>query len=129
LRSPLSASDTAAAALRTARAYAAALKRRDAAALARLCAPGVAFLDVASGDHGRRPALRRRYERMFAFPADLAFRDLQTFSGPGWAVIRWTAASAALGYHGAAGLTVLEMRDGGIARATLYYSRDEMPFR
>jgi ketosteroid isomerase-like protein len=129
LRSRLSAADTAAAARRTARAYAAALKRRDAAALARMCAPGVAFLDVGYGDHGRRPALRRRYERMFAFPADLAFRDLRTSSGPGWAVIRWTAASAALGYDGAAGLTVLEMRDGKIARGTLYCSRDDMPFR
>ena len=66
---------------------------------------------------------------MFAFPADLAFRDLRTFSGPGWAVIRWTAASAVLGYDGAAGLTVLEMRDGKIARATLYCTKDEMPFR
>jgi hypothetical protein len=129
LSTPLGAADTAAAARSVARAYAAALKDKDAAALARLSALDVVFLDVGYGDHGRRSALRRRYERMFAFPTDLAFDGVRTFSGPGWAVVRWDAASDSLGYEGVAGLTVLEVREGKIARQTLYCQKGDMPFR
>jgi hypothetical protein len=129
LSKPPGAADTAEAARRVARAYAAALKNKDAGALARVSSPDVLFLDVGYGDHGRRSALRRRYERMFAFPADLAFDDVRAFSGPGWAVVRWDAASDALGYEGVAGLTVLEIRNGKVARQTLYCQKGEMPFR
>lgn len=129
LRTPLGPADTAAAARRMAAAYAAALKAKDAARLVGLSAADVAFLDLEYGDHGRRPALLRRYERMFRFPADLAFTDVRTFSGPGWAVVRWAVASKSLGYDRAAGLTVIEIRNGKIARETLYCAKDRMPFR
>jgi hypothetical protein len=66
---------------------------------------------------------------MFAFPADLAFDRLRTFSGPGWAVVRWSAVSDSLGYEGVAGLTVLELRNGQVARETLYCQKGDMPFR
>ena len=66
---------------------------------------------------------------MFAFPADLAFGDLRTFSGPGWAVVRWGADSRSLGLRRRAGLTVLEIRNGKVARETLYCAKGEMPFR
>ena len=94
LRTPPGPDDTSSAARRVALAYAAALKAKDATTLARMSAPDVRFLDVGYGDYGRRPELLRRYERMFRFPADLVFSRLRTFSGPGWAVVRWTAASA-----------------------------------
>jgi len=129
LTTPLEPADTAAAARRTALVYAAALRAKDASRLAAMSAGDVAFLDVGYGDHGRRATLLRRYERMFRFPADLAFANVRTFSGPGWAVVSWSAASKSLGYDRATGLTVLEMRNGKIARETLYCSKDRMPFR
>jgi hypothetical protein len=129
LRTPLGPGDTAAAARRVALAYVAGLKTKDAGRLARLSTPNVTFLDVGYGDHGRRSALLRRYERMFRFPADLAFTGVRTFWGSGWAVVRWAAASDSLGYEDAAGLTVLEIRGGKIARQTLYCAKDRMPFR
>ena len=106
---------------------------KDATRLARMSAPDVAFLDVGYGDAGGRSALLRRYGRMFRFPDDLALRTKIVASGPGWAAIRWTAASDSLGYDGAAGLdrpAVLEIRDGKeVARETLYCAKDRMPFR
>jgi hypothetical protein len=66
---------------------------------------------------------------MFSFPADLAFTGVRTFWGPGWAVVRWAATSDSLGYEDAAGLTVLEIRGGKVARQTLYCTKDGMPFR
>ena len=129
LLTPLGPGDTSAAARRVALAYVAGLKTKDAGRQAHLSTPDVAFLDVGYGDHGRRADLLRRYERMFSFPTDLAFTGVRTFWGPGWAVLRWAAASDSLGYEGAAGLTVLEIRSGKIARQTLYCAKDGMPFR
>jgi hypothetical protein len=126
---PLGPSDTAAAARRIALAYAAALRAKDAARLAGMSDRRVAFLDIDYGDGGGRAALLRRYERMFGFPADLAFARPVIASGPGWAVLSWTASSKSLGYHKAPGLTVLEIRDGKVVRETLYCARDRMPFR
>jgi hypothetical protein len=129
LRTPLGPADTSAAARGVALAYAAGLRAKDAGRLAGMSAQDVAFLDVGYGNHGRRAALLRRYERMFAFPADLHFSRTRAFWGPGWAVVRWTVASQSLGYEGATGLTVLEIRDGKVARQTLYCEKDRMPFR
>lgn len=129
LRTPLGSGDTAAAARGLARDYAAALRAKDATRLAGMSARRVAFLDIEYGDAGGRPALLRRYERMFRFPDDLAFGRFAITSGPGWAVIRWTASSDSLGYDRADGLTVLEFRDGKVARETLYIAKDYMPFR
>jgi len=126
---PLGPSDTAAAAKRIALACAAALRAKDAARLAGMSARRVAFLDIDYGDGGGRAALLRRYERMFGFPADLAFARPVIASGPGWAALRWTASSRSLGYQKAPGLTVLEIRDGKVVRETLYCARDRMPFR
>jgi len=54
---------------------------------------------------------------------------VRAFSGPGWAVVSWDAASDSLGYEGVAGLTVLEIRNGKVARQTLYCQKGDMPFR
>jgi ketosteroid isomerase-like protein len=129
LRTPPGPGDTSSAARQIALDYASALRHKDAARLGSMSSADVRFLDVGCGDHGRRPALHRRYQRMFAFPADLAFTGLRTFSGPGWAVVRWTARSDSLGYEDVTGLTVLEIRNGRIARETLYCAKDKMPFR
>ena len=129
VRGPLGPADTAAAARRIGLAYAAGMEAKDATRMAQMSAPGVAFLDVGYGDAGGRSALLRRYARMFRFPDDLALRSRLVASGPGWAAIRWTAASDSLGYDSAAGLTVLETRDGKVARETLYCAKDRMPFR
>ncbi len=129
LRTRPGPADTSSAAQRVALSYTAALREKDAPRLARISAADVLFLDVGYGDHGRRKELLRRYERMFAYPGDLAFTRIRTFSGPGWAVVRWTASSGSSGYEGVAGLTVLEIRDGKIARETLYCAKGNMPFR
>jgi hypothetical protein len=44
-------------------------------------------------------------------------------------VVRWTVSGKSLGYDGAPGLTVLEIRDGKVVRETLYCAKDRMPFR
>jgi len=129
LRAPPGPGDTSDVARRVALGYAGALKNKDAVGLAGASTADVLFLDIGYGDHGRRQALLRRYERMFAFPADLAFTTVRAFCGPGWAVVRWTAASDRLGYGGVTGLTVLEIRGGKVARETLYCAKDKMPFR
>jgi hypothetical protein len=129
LRTPPGPGDTSSVARQVALGYGSALRQKDAAKLADMSSANVRFLDVSYGDHGKRHALLRRYERMFAFPADLGFTGVRAFSGPGWAVVRWTAASDRLGYDGVTGLTVLEIRNGKIARETLYCEKATMPFR
>lgn len=119
--------DTEAAAAAVARSYAEALRAKDAAALVRLAARDVDFLDVERDVRGGRTELAARYRRMFRRPSDLTFSDLREFSGAGWAAIMWTAASPSMQSR-ATGLTVLEIRRGRIARETVYAFRSKMPF-
>jgi hypothetical protein len=119
--------DTEAAAAKVARAYEAALADKDVGRLARLTAPGVEFLDIEHGVRGDRATLRARYMRMFDRPRDLEFTDVRRFVGPGWAAVMWTASSRARATE-ATGLTVLEIRNGRIARETIYACKAKMPF-
>ena len=89
--------DTAAAAEAVALKYAAALQAKDAAAVAALSAPKIAFMDTAASAVGSGPGqVQAHYARIFKKPADLAFTDLRYAFGPGWATLIWVADSLVL---------------------------------
>ena len=119
--------DTAAAAEAVALKYAAALQAKDAAALAALSAPKIAFMDTASSTVGSSPPdVQTHYADIFDRAlAGSAFTHLRYACGRGWAAVIWTASGGGVDGEGA---TMLEIRDGNIARETLYYSSNQMPF-
>jgi ketosteroid isomerase-like protein len=120
--------DTAAAAEEVAQRFAAALQAKDAAAVAALSAPKVAFLDTASSTAVSDPnEVQAHYAAIFRKPDDLAFSNLRYAFGRGWAAVIWTAASRSSTFTGN-GATMLEVRDGKIARETLYYNSAKVPF-
>ncbi len=93
--------DTAAAAEAVALKYAAALQAKDAAAVAALSAPKIAFMDTAASAVGSsRGQVQAHYARIFKKPADLAFTDLRYAFGPGWATLIWVADSPSVGGGG-----------------------------
>ena len=88
----------------------------------------VAFLDTASSTVGSGPdEVQTHYAGIFKTPGDLAFTNLRYAFGRGWAAVIWTAASQSFGASGD-GVTMLEIRDGKIARETLYYNSAKVPF-
>lgn len=120
--------DTAAAAEAVALRYAAALQAKDAGTMAALSAPKIAFLDTASGSVAGNPGqVQAACVAMFREPTDLAFENLRYVCGPGWAAVFWTARPELFPLSGE-GATMLEIRDGRIARETLYYAPENMPF-
>ncbi|MCX6374417.1 MAG: nuclear transport factor 2 family protein [Actinobacteria bacterium] len=120
--------DTPAASKAVALTYAAALQNKDAAAVAALSAPTIAFTDTASSTVGSSPDdVQRHYAKIFETPADLAFAHPRYVVGRGWAAVIWTACSQSYGASGS-GVTMLEIRDGAIARETLYYNGSNVPF-
>jgi hypothetical protein len=121
--------DTAALAEAVALKYAAALQAKDAAALAALCSPKIAFMDTAASAVGNSPGqVQAHYGRIFRKPGDLAFTDLRYAFGRGWATLIWVAGSPSSAVSGP-GVTMLEVRDGRIARETLYYASTNVPFQ
>jgi ketosteroid isomerase-like protein len=128
LKSAPRPADTAAAAEDVALRYSAALQAKDAAAMAALSAPEVAFMDTASSTVGSDlQGVQAHYAAIFRKPGDLAFTNVRYAIGRGWAAVLWTAASTSFGF-GADGVTMLEIRDGKIARETLYYNSAKVPF-
>jgi hypothetical protein len=127
LKSAPGPADTPAAAAGVALQYAAALQAKDAAALAAPSAADIAFMDTASSTVGSSPgAVRTHYAEIFnKGVSGLAFTHLRYAFGRGWAAVIWTASSGGVGGDG---VTVLEIRDGAIARETLYYNSSKMPF-
>jgi ketosteroid isomerase-like protein len=126
LRSAPGPADTPAASKAVALGYAAALQSKDAAAIAAQNAPTIAFVDTASGTVGSSPgAVRTHYATIFKASADLAFIHVRYVFGPGWAAVIWTAHSIA---SDGDGVTMLEIRNGKIARETLYYNSSNVPF-
>ena len=120
--------DTSAAAEAVALEYAAALQNKDAAAVAALSAPTVAFMDTASSSVGSNPGdVQTDCAKIFKTPADLAFTHLRYIVGRGWAAVIWTAASQSMNGSGD-GATMLEIGDGKIAGETLYYNSSNVPF-
>ena len=121
--------DSAAVAEAVALKYAAALQAKDAAAVAALSAPKLAFMDTAASAVGSSPGqVQAHYAKIFAGPADLVFENLRYAFGEGWTALIWTASAQSSGMSGE-GATMLEIRDGKIARETLYYANTTMPFR
>jgi ketosteroid isomerase-like protein len=128
LKAAPGSADTAAAAEDVVLRYAAAVQTKDAAAVAALSAPKVAFVDTASSTVGSEPdEVRAHYAAIFTKPGDLAFTNLRYAFGRGWAAVIWTAASQSFA-AAADGVTMLEIRDGKIARETLYYNGAKVPF-
>jgi ketosteroid isomerase-like protein len=127
LKSAPGPADTPAAAEAVALEYSAALQAKDAAAVAALSASTIAFMDTASSTVGSSPAqVQAHYAKIFkgGLP-QLVFTHLRYAFGRGWAAVIWTASSVGAGGDG---VTMLEIRDGAIARETLYYNSSNMPF-
>ena len=123
LKSAPGPQDTPSAAEGVALKYAAALQAKDAAAVAALSAPTIAFADTASGTVGHDPGqVQAHYAKIFKPPSGWSpsFTQLRYAFGAGWAAVLWTA--------GGDGVTMLEIRDGKIARETLYYTRGNVLF-
>jgi len=123
LKSAPGPQDTPSAAEGVALEYAAALQAQDAAAIAALSAPTIAFTDTASGTVGHDPGqVQAHYAKIFKTPAgwSLTFTNLSYAFGAGWAAVLWNASGD--------GVTMLEIRDGKIARETLYYARGNVLF-
>jgi hypothetical protein len=120
--------DTAEAAAGVAREYATALMDGDAAAIGALSAPGISFLDTASSTVGATPEdVQVHYDSILASAEDLAFTNVRHAFGAGWAAVLWTATTGGSWPDGE-GMTMLEIRDGQIARETLYYNSAYVPF-
>jgi ketosteroid isomerase-like protein len=129
LTSAPGSADTAAVAEAVALKYAAALQAKDAAALAALSAPKIAFMDTAASAVGSSPGqVQAHYAKIFEKPADLAFVNFRYAFGPGWATLIWVAASPSSTTSGP-GVTMLEIREGRIARETLYYTSTTVPLQ
>jgi ketosteroid isomerase-like protein len=124
LRSAPGPADTPVAAEAVALKYAAALQAKDADAILVLGAPSNDFRDTA-GLNSPPASELNQYTDIFRSPVDLAFNHIRYAFGRGWAVVVWTADSAG---SGGDGVTMLEIRDGKIARETLYYNSEKMPF-
>jgi ketosteroid isomerase-like protein len=116
--------DTPVAAEAVALKYAAALQAKDADAILVLGAPSNDFRDTA-GLNSPPASELNQYTDIFRSAVDLAFNHIRYAFGRGWAVVVWTADSAG---SGGDGVTMLEIRDGKIARETLYYNSEKMPF-
>jgi len=105
----------------------AALQPPTAGKLIRPYAHDVVFNAYASGMHnkGRAAGLR-------AFRKNVAgctgVRWPAGYAGRGWAAVIWTAATKPLTVSTPIGVTMLEIRDGKIARETLYYTSTNVPF-
>lgn len=128
LAAPPGVPDTAAAAESVALQYALALQARDSAAMAALSSPQIAFMDTATGSVACNPRqVRALYAGIFDEPRDCVFGNLRYVCGPGWAAVMWTASAQSSGMSGE-GATMLEIRDGKIARETLYYTAANVPY-
>jgi len=128
--------DTEAESLRTARAYLAALRATDVKALARTYAADVVYRDTA---HKRSftgaDAAAKAHADVFAMKG-IKYEGDGVFAGPGWAAVLWRRTDREgrqIAYPDLtedylqlakqptiAGVTVLEIRDGKIARETIY---------
>jgi ketosteroid isomerase-like protein len=135
LKTPPAASDTEAASGAVAKAYMAALRALDPARLASLYAPKVVYMDTGRDVRYVGPwAAVGAHTRMFALK-DVRFRANGVLDGPGWAAVMWRRSDREGGkplvdipaqftrwgkrptIHG---VSILEIRDGKIARETIY---------
>jgi ketosteroid isomerase-like protein len=137
LKTQLGPRDSAAVALRTAKAYLSALRALDAGALGSLYTDKVVYWDTA--DKRRfvgASAASHAHAKMFAMKG-VGFSGAGVLSGRGWAVVMWRRTDregrqipfpeampdeflALAKRPTIAGATMLEIRDGKIARETIY---------
>jgi len=112
--------DTAKVASEVASAVGDAFAAGDQGAIAELVAPDILFYDTEL-QHGVRGV-----DALLAWQSKTPSVELtnqEPMAGPGWAVVRWTVREAyPTGVELAMpGATVFEVRDGKVARMTLYY--------
>jgi ketosteroid isomerase-like protein len=113
--------DTAKAAHQVGAAVGEAFAAGDRVALQALIAPDVLFYDITEGRGARGADAVDAW--LASVPDGVTFVNKKPLSGPGWAVLRWTARRVySTGVELAMpGATVLEVRDGKVVRMTLYY--------
>jgi ketosteroid isomerase-like protein len=122
---PPTTADTPATCTEITRAYATALGAADVDGLAALCGDDVSFLETTSDTALSGPAaVVMFYEGLFARSDSFGFADLRYFAGQGFGAVLWQAGA---GTTPGAGVTVLEIRDGKIARETLYCGSGVLP--
>ncbi len=125
LAEPPTAADTATACAEVTRAYATALGTAAMDAAAELYSDDVSFLETTSDTALSGPAaVGMYYEGLFARSDSFGFSDLRYFAGEGFGAVLWQAGTGAAP---GAGVTVLEIRDGKIARETLYCASGVLP--
>ena len=117
-------SDTTSSTARTAETFSEAFAAGDGAALRSVVAPRVAFADASTARTLRGPDALVGWR---AAMIDTDFDLREPIVGRGWAVARWTAQRDVYDVHIAVpGATVVEVRDGKVVRATLYYDADDI---
>jgi hypothetical protein len=135
LKTPPEPSDTETASRAQARAYMSALHALAPARLASLYAHDVVYQDTSRDTHYAGPgAALAAHATMFALKG-LRFRPAGVLAGPGWAAVMWKrtdfeGGKPPLGYPPElakwavrptiCGVSILEIRDGKIARETIY---------
>lgn len=122
---PPTTADTATACAEVTRAYATALGTRALDGSVELYSDDVSFLETTSDTALSGPAaVGMFYEGLFARSDSFGFSDLRYFAGEGFGAVLWQAGTGAAP---GAGVTVLEIRDGKIARETLYCASGVLP--
>jgi len=122
---PPTTADTATACAEVTRAYATALGTGAIDGSVELYRDDVAFLETTSDTALSGPAaVVMFYEGLFARSESFGFADLRYFAGQGFGAVLWQAGT---GTTPGAGVTVLEIRDGKIARETLYCGSGVLP--
>lgn len=101
-----------------------ALETLDAGRIVACYADAFVFEDIASNelitDIGK---LGLYFERLFSLPG-VSFSDVVLFGGEDWAALEWTwsgARRSGQGDYQVRGASIIELRDGQIARETIYY--------
>jgi len=87
-------------------------------------AEGFVFEDVPSGESiSDRAQLRAYFEALFALP-QVAFSEVKVYESENFAAVEWTWSSTKRSSGQAyrvKGASIIELRDGSIARESLYY--------
>jgi hypothetical protein len=119
--------DTTTSTARVAEAFSEAFAAGDGATLRSIVAPRVAFADASTVKTLRGPDALVGWR---AAMIDTDFELREPIVGRGWAVARWTAQRDVYDVHIAVpGATVVEVRDGKVVRATLYYDPAEISLK
>lgn len=101
-----------------------ALETLDAKRIVACYADAFVFEDIASNERiTDRGKLGLYFERLFSLPG-VRFSDVVLLGGEDWAALEWTWSGArrdSEGEYRVRGASIIELRDGRIARETIYY--------